>query len=100
VKFYAASVPRSVRAARLGHLRTEVIIGTWYIQNPGGANQVFDVVMQPEAEFLRTKNHLASPAMNASLQQGPRRIFVKNSSCNNLQTAAFAETSFCTSPMN
>ena len=70
MKFYAASVPRSIRTGRLGHLRSDAIIGTWYIQNPGGANQVFDVVMQEEAEFMRTKNHLASPNMNASLQQG------------------------------
>ena len=70
MKYLAASVPRSVRAARLGHLRTDAILGTWYIQNPGGANQVFDVIMQEEADFMRTKNHLAAPAMNASLQQG------------------------------
>jgi hypothetical protein len=66
MKYFAASVPRSVRAARLGHLRTDAIVGTWYIQNPGGANQVFDVIMQEEAEFLRTKNYLASPPVNPS----------------------------------
>ena len=70
MKFLAASVPRSVRAARLGHLRTDAILGSWHIPNPGGGYQVFDVVMQAEAEFMRTKNHLASPAMGAALQQG------------------------------
>jgi hypothetical protein len=70
MKFLAASVPRSVRSARLSHLRTDAILGSWYIQNPGGGIQVFDVVMQAEVDFVRTKNQLASPAMGASLQQG------------------------------
>lgn len=70
MKFLAASVPRSVRTARLGHLRTDAIIGVWYIQNPGGGNQVFDVIMQEESEFMRTKTHLATPNMNAAMQQG------------------------------
>lgn len=70
MKFLAASVPRSVRAARLNHLRGDAIIGMWHISNPGGGFQVFDVVMQAEADFLRTKNQLAAPQMNATLQQG------------------------------
>ena len=70
MKFLAASVPRSVRAARLSHLRTDAILGSWHIPNPGGGFQVFDVLMQAEGDFLRTKNQLASPAMSASLQQG------------------------------
>ncbi len=70
MKFLAASVPRSVRSARLGHLRTDAIIGMWHIPNPSGGFQVFDVVMQAEADFMHTKNHLATPAMNAALQQG------------------------------
>ncbi len=70
MKFLAASVPRSVRAARLGHLRTDAILGMWHIPNPGGGFQVFDVIMQAEADFVRTKGQLATPAMGASLQQG------------------------------
>ena len=70
MRFLAASVPRSVRAARLAHLRTDAVLGSWNIPNPGGGFQVFDVIMQAEADFMRTKGQLASPAMNATLQQG------------------------------
>lgn len=70
MKLYAASVPRSVRTARLGHLRGDAIIGSWSTQNPNGSYQVFDVVMQAEAEFLRTKNYLASPPASMSVQTG------------------------------
>lgn len=70
MKFLAASVPRSVRAARLGHLRMDALIGVRSIPNPGGGFQVFDIIMQAEADFARTKNHLASPSMGSSLQQG------------------------------
>jgi len=67
--YYAASVPRSVRTARLAHLRGDAIIGMWFVPS-GAGNQVFDVIMLPEAEFLRVKNQLATPAMGATLQQG------------------------------
>ena len=70
MKYLAASVPRSVRAARLAHLRSDALLGMWHIPNPGGGFQVFDVVMQAESDFIKTKNQLASPAMGASLQQG------------------------------
>jgi hypothetical protein len=69
MKYLAASVPRAVRVARLGHLRMDAIIGMWHIANPGGGFQVFDVVMQVEADFLRTKNHLAAPAVNPAMNQ-------------------------------
>ena len=69
MKYLAASVPRAVRVARLGHLRMDAIIGMWHIPNPGGGFQVFDVVMQIEPDFLRTKNHLATPAVNPNMQQ-------------------------------
>jgi hypothetical protein len=69
MKYYAASVPRTMRAARLGHLRTDAVLGCWFFKSAGGSNQVFDVIMLPEAEFARAKNQLIAPAMGSVLQQ-------------------------------
>jgi hypothetical protein len=60
MKFFAASIPRNVRTAKLGHLPVNSFIGTWHIPNPRGGFQVFDVLMLPEADFMRAKNHLAT----------------------------------------
>ena len=76
MRFLAASVPRSVRAARLGHLRTDAILGHWHIANAGGGFLVFDVIMQAEADFLRTKNHLAAPTMDIAQLGKPNPPYV------------------------
>ena len=97
MKYLATSVPRSVRSSRLGHLRTDAIIGTWHIPNPAGGFQVFDVLMQGEADFIRTKNLLGAPSANPSMpgQMHPpyvlkdiRQLDVPESDPNPQQTAA------------
>lgn len=51
-------------------MRTDAIIGSQHVPLAGGTFQVFDVIMQPEAEFMSTKMRLASPAVQPLLQQG------------------------------
>lgn len=99
MKFYAASVPRSVRTSRLSHLRSDVIVGSWNVQNPNGSYQTFDVIMQQEADFVKTKSQLAAPPATTSLAtqgQPPtayvlrdiRQVDVPEDDANPAQTAA------------
>jgi hypothetical protein len=75
MKFCAASVPRAVRSAKLGHLPTNAIIGMWHIANPRGGFQVFDVVMQLENDFRRMQNHLATlTPMGTSPESGKMNL--------------------------
>jgi len=60
-KYMAASIPRYIRTARLSHLPRSTIIGCWFTKAAGNVNYVFDVIMLPEAQFLRAKSHLAVP---------------------------------------
>ncbi len=62
-KYLAASIPRSVRTARLGHLPLDKIIGCHFIEQSEGANLTFDVIMLPEAEFIRARSYLTVPNM-------------------------------------
>jgi hypothetical protein len=62
-RYMAGSVPRHLRAERLGYLRLDSIIGCWFVKSQGGGNYIFDVIMLPEKEFMRAKSYLGSPDM-------------------------------------
>jgi hypothetical protein len=69
-KYLAASIPRSIRAARLRQVRLESIIGSWHRESSPGQFLVYDVVMLPEQEFIRMRAALASTTQGTpSLQQ-------------------------------
>ena len=70
-KYLAASVPRSVRTARLSYLPPNAIIGCWFTQIENQLNFIYDVVMLPEVQFTRAKSYLAAPETAIpSLQYG------------------------------
>jgi hypothetical protein len=70
-KYMAASIPRSIRTARLGYLPVQTIIGRHFTQKENDINLIFDVVMLPEEQFIRAKAYLAMPeALGAHLQYG------------------------------
>jgi len=60
-KYMAASVPRSIRVARLGYLPVQTIIGHRVIKKEGDINFILDIFMLPEDQFLRAKSYLAAP---------------------------------------
>jgi len=69
--YFAASIPRSVRSARLSHLPVGYIIGSWHIEVKNDLNQVFDVIMLPEKEFNRARMYLGAPTVvDPSLSRG------------------------------
>ncbi|MDR3425137.1 MAG: DnaJ domain-containing protein [Alphaproteobacteria bacterium] len=69
--YMAASIPRSIRAARLGYLPLQAIIGCRFIKKENDLNLVFDIVMLPEDQFLRAKFYLSVPdMMGADLHSG------------------------------
>ncbi|HUY69133.1 MAG TPA: hypothetical protein VMV79_07515 [Alphaproteobacteria bacterium] len=69
--YMAASVPRFIRTARLSHLPLNTIIGYWFTKAADNSHYVFDVIMLPALEFLRTKSYLAVPdTASPSLQAG------------------------------
>jgi hypothetical protein len=60
-RYMAASIPRYIRTARLGYLRLDCIIGSWFIEAENDLNYVFDVIMLPEREFVRARLYLGVP---------------------------------------
>jgi hypothetical protein len=73
----AASVPRSLRQTRLGHLPFNTIIGSKHQRGKDGGNLIFDIIMLPEPEFVRMKGQVGvrqvvGPAFkaDASFQPG------------------------------
>lgn len=66
VRFCAASVPRSIRNARLPHLGRDAVIGSWMFQTRSGQNLVYDIIMLPEPEFMRAKLILSLAAGQSS----------------------------------
>ena len=60
-KYMAASVPRSIRTARLGYLPVHTIIGTKSVVLHDGTHYIMDVIMLPQDQFLRAKSYLATP---------------------------------------
>ncbi len=98
VKVYmAASIPRSMRTARLSYLPLDTIIGSWSIDsNP---RQFFDVIMLPEPDFLRAKlrlgiSTLANPTLNlvgfnaGYVPQDTRRVAIPDNVKNPYEYAA------------
>lgn len=70
-KYMAASIPRSIRTARLGYLPVQTIIGHRTIKKEKDINFIFDIVMLPEIQFVRAKSYLSAPdIINAQLQYG------------------------------
>lgn len=69
-KYYAASIPRSIRAARLRQLRLENIVGSWSRESQPGQLAVFDVIMLPAQEFTRARAMLASPDVGMANERG------------------------------
>jgi hypothetical protein len=63
LKYMAAAIPRSIRAARLGHLSLHAIIGCKFTPKKNDLNLVFDIVMLPEKLFRRARSYLAVPDM-------------------------------------
>jgi hypothetical protein len=69
--FYAASLPRFVRTARLPWLRLEAVIGYWALENANDLNHVYDVIMGRPYEFAHIRHHLSLPWMTVpALQRG------------------------------
>lgn len=69
-RFIAASVPRSLRQQRLGHLPASAIIGSKHQRGKDGGNLVYDIVMLPEPQFVRMKSNVGmqqvvSPGLRA-----------------------------------
>jgi DnaJ domain len=70
-RYMAASIPRFIRIARLGYLRLDSIIGSWFIAKENDLNYVFDVIMLPERQFLRARLYLGVPdSASPSLSRG------------------------------
>lgn len=76
-RFMAASVPRSLRQQRLGHLPFQTIIGSKHQRGADGGNLIYDIIMLPEPEFVRMKTNVGirqvmGPALksDASFQPG------------------------------
>ncbi|MBY0429354.1 MAG: hypothetical protein K2Q32_09070 [Alphaproteobacteria bacterium] len=76
-RFMAASVPRSLRQQRLGHIPFSCVIGSKHQRGKDGGNLVFDIIMLPEPEFVRMKSNVGirqvvGPAFkaDASFQPG------------------------------
>ncbi len=69
-KYLAASIPRSVRAARLSYLPRATIIGSHVTKREKDLNLIFDVIMLPEDQFLRARSWLSVPELvNAQLSR-------------------------------
>lgn len=69
-RFMAASVPRSLRQQRLGHLPASSIIGSKHQRGKDGGNLVHDIIMLPEPQFVRMKGNVGmqqvvSPGLRA-----------------------------------
>jgi len=60
-KYFAASIPRFIRSARLSYVPANCIIASWHIAQKNDVNFIYDVIMLPEREFLRARMHLATP---------------------------------------
>ena len=60
-KYFAASVPRSVRTTRLSYLPPSAVIGCWFIKTENQLNFIYDVIMLADVQFARAKSYLATP---------------------------------------
>jgi len=60
-KYFAASVPRSIRTARLSHLPLRTVIGFRAIARPNDISLIMDIIMLPEDQFVRAKSWLSAP---------------------------------------
>ncbi len=70
-KYFAASVPRTVRTARLSYLPPSAVIGCWFIKAENQLNFVYDVIMLADVQFARARSYLAAPETAIpSLQYG------------------------------
>jgi|GEM_PF-2488197 hypothetical protein len=70
-RYMAASIPRFVRTARLGHLPLDCVIACWFVKRDKDINLVYDIIMLPEREFLRARAHLGTPnVITPTLQRG------------------------------
>jgi hypothetical protein len=69
-KYMAASILRSIRQSRLGHLPRHVVIGSIAIERKNDLNVIYDVIMLPAAQFMRARSHLAAPAPSMHLNPG------------------------------
>ncbi len=70
-KYMAASVPRSIRTARLSYLPPHVIIGHGSVKRENDITYIYDYFMLPEDQFLRAKGYLSAPEIiNPILQYG------------------------------
>ena len=58
IRYFAASVPRYIRNARLFYLSRDAIIGSRLVKNNSGG-LVYDIIMLPEPEFMRAKLYLS-----------------------------------------
>ncbi len=75
-RYMAASVPRSLRQQRLGHLPSSSIIGSKHQRGKDGGNLVHDVIMLPEPQFVRMKGNVgmqqvANPGLRAGADFQP-----------------------------
>ncbi len=69
VRFWAASVPRYIRNARLPYLGRDAVIGSRLYQTKSGQSLVYDIILLPEPEFMRAKLMLSLTAgQNSSLE--------------------------------
>ena len=69
-RYMAASVPRSLRQQRLGHLPASTIIGSKHVRGKDGGNMIHDIIMLPEPQFVRMKGNVgmqqvANPGLRA-----------------------------------
>lgn len=102
-RYMAASVPRSLRQQRLGHLPASSIIGSKHQRGKDGGNIIYDIIMLPEPQFVRMKGNVgmqqvANPGLRAGADFQPGFVMQDTKTVtapdDALDAEAFARTHF------